>query len=41
MKVVGLKDGGLARKDGRIKLNDEVIGVNGKSLLRETKESVR
>ena len=41
MRVVGVKDGSVARLDGRVKVNDELIDVNGKSLLRESKESVR
>ncbi|XP_076465979.1 uncharacterized protein LOC143297465 isoform X2 [Babylonia areolata] len=41
IRVVGVSDGGEARRDGRVKVNDELIEINGKSLLRESKESVR
>lgn len=41
MRVVGVTEGGVVRRDGRVKVNDELIDVNGKSLLRESKESVR
>ncbi|KAL8583898.1 hypothetical protein ACOMHN_009651 [Nucella lapillus] len=41
IRVVGVQEGGEARRDGRVKVNDEVIEINGKSLLRESKESVR
>lgn len=41
MRVVGVKEGGVARMDGRVKVNDELIDVNGKSLLRESQESAR
>nr|KAG5703095.1 hypothetical protein BaRGS_012157 [Batillaria attramentaria] len=41
MRVVVVRGQSVAHKDGRIKVNDEVIDLNGKSLLRETKESVR
>lgn len=41
MRVVSVRGQSVAHKDGRIKVNDELIDVNGKSMLRETKESAR
>ncbi|XP_067666650.1 inaD-like protein [Haliotis asinina] len=40
-RVVLIKAGSLAYADGRIKINDEIIDINGRSLLKETLESVR
>lgn len=41
MRVVLVKQGSVAHKDGRTKVNDEVIDINGKSMVRETKEAAR
>lgn len=41
VKIVEVQEGGICFKDGRLKLNDEVIDINGKSVVKETANGAR
>ncbi|BFZ01484.1 hypothetical protein BsWGS_04523 [Bradybaena similaris] len=40
-KVVALTQGSRCNLDGRVKVNDEIVDINGESLHKETRESAR
>lgn len=40
-KVVALTQGSRCNLDGRVKINDEIVDINGNALHKETRESVR
>lgn len=40
-KVVALTQGSRCNLDGRVKVNDEIVDINGDSLQKETRESAR
>ncbi|XP_029646392.1 tyrosine-protein phosphatase non-receptor type 13 isoform X2 [Octopus sinensis] len=41
VKVIDVRDGSIAFKNGKIKVNDEVIDINGKSVIKETANGAR
>uniref|UniRef100_A0A0L8HGM5 PDZ domain-containing protein n=1 Tax=Octopus bimaculoides TaxID=37653 RepID=A0A0L8HGM5_OCTBM len=41
VKVIDVRDGSIVFKNGKIKVNDEVIDINGKSVIKETANGAR
>ena len=41
VRVVLIKEGSVAHADGRIKVNDEIIDINGRALHKETAKGGR
>lgn len=41
LKVIGIVEGSLTHRDGRVKIGDEIVDINGQSMLREGPERAR
>ncbi|KAL8601177.1 hypothetical protein ACOMHN_002984 [Nucella lapillus] len=41
VRVVVVREGGAAEREGRVRVKDEVVEVNGKTLLRESEDTAR